>query len=171
MPTFDFKCSNCGLIFEKFVRDRKTTSYKCLDCGVNAERKKVSEVGFQFEQGKTPGNTGVDSLDSSIDKFVGRDSARRWEAIKDRKTQKRKVQRRNGGEGKVPLRKDPITGEYKPMAKQDVPKFQGMQKVYADMYEDHKKKRKEKGVSKFRPDDPYEKKKRELKKKQGQDDQ
>lgn len=165
MPIYDFKCTNCGLIFEKFVR-KKISSYECLSCGSDAGRDEVSAVGFVFGNGKTPGNTGVDSLDSSFDKFVGRDAEQRWESIKDRQTNKRKVQRDHGGVGKVPLRKNIKTGEYEPMRHDDVPKFQGLHKTYADMYEEHKKKRKGMGEDKFRKDDPISKRKNQILKQQ-----
>lgn len=157
MPRYDFKCAECGLIFDKFVRDREIRSYECLDCGSDADRSSIAAVGFVFGNGKTTGNTGVDSLDSSIDKSVGRDSERRWEAIKDRQTTKRRVQRDHGGEGKVPLRRNPTTGEYEAMKGSEVSRFQNLHSEYSDMYEEHKKKRAEAGISKFKDNDPYRK--------------
>lgn len=155
MPTYDFKCSDCGLVFDKFVRDRDTSSFTCLDCGSEASRSEVSPINFVFGNGKVVGNTGVDSLDSSIDKAVGRDAEKRWEAVKDRSSRKRSIQRDNGGEGKVPLFKNSNTGEYEPMKSENVSRFQKLHGEYASIYEDHKKKREKNGVSKFRDDDPY----------------
>lgn len=154
MPMYEFKCSNCGLRFEKLVHDKNVKTHDCLSCG-SESAKELSTFGFVFGSGKTPGNTGVDSLDSSVDKGVGRDAAQRWEAIKDRNSTKRKIQRSNGGEGKVPLKKNPMTGEYEPMKKEEVGEFQKLHAEHASMYEAHKQKRKEKGISKFKEDDPY----------------
>lgn len=167
MPRYDFKCPECGLVFDKFIRNREVNSLDCIDCGSDAPRSNIAAVGFVFGNGKTTGNTGVDSLDSNIDKAIGRDADKRWEAIKDRRTMKRGVQRDNGGEGKVPLRRNPSTGEYEPMKGGDVSRFQNLHSEYTTMYEEHKKKRKEEGVSKFKSDDPYAK----YRKKQQQTDE
>lgn len=155
MPMFEFKCESCYLRFEKLVKNRDTTHYNCPECGSNSERQ-LSAFGFQFASGKTTGNTGVDSLDSSVDKSVGRDADRRWEMIKNRRAYKQQVQYDNGGIGKVPLAKDPITGEYVPVPATDLAKIQELHTEYKEAYEEHKSRRVESGVGKFVEDDPYQ---------------
>lgn len=154
MPMYEFKCPECGLRFEKLVHDKNVKSHNCLSCGA-LSTKELSSFGFVFGSGKTPGNTGVDSLDSSVDKGVGRDAARRWEAVKDRNSYKRRVQRDNGEEGKVPLKKNPHTGEYEAMKDTEVGSFQKLHSEYASIYDEHKQERQAQGISKFSEDDPY----------------
>jgi putative FmdB family regulatory protein len=155
MPRFDFQCEHCGLLFEKlFQKSEVSDTAPCLKCSKDSQRL-LPQVGFSFGSGKTVGNTGVDSLDSSIDKAVGRDADKRWESVKVRDHYKREVQRDNGGVKKVPLRKNAVTGEYEAMQDTDVERFQTFHKTYGKMYEEHKKEREAKGESKFGKDDPY----------------
>lgn len=154
MPIYEFKCPSCSTVFEDRFRERDVKSHPCPECGTEAKRK-LSGFGFQFASGKIPGNTGVDSLDSDVDKVVGRDADKRWEAIKNRNAYKRQVQHDNGGIGKVPLAKNPITGEYVPVPQEELPRIQELHEEYQEAYNEHKQRRAEAGVSKFRADDPY----------------
>src|SRR5690554_255652 len=151
MPSYDFKCPSCGLVFDAFVRDRATETYPCLDCGGDTMRSAVAAVNFVFGSGKVTGNTKVDSLDSSVDKAVGRNAAARWEEVKDRQGQKRQVKADNGGDG-TPIRHNQATGEYEPMTKPEVDRFQRMHKKYDDIYKKHKQERESKGIPKFTED-------------------
>jgi putative FmdB family regulatory protein len=153
MPRYEFKCSPCSLRFEESVK-MGVKSHPCPKCSAPSP-KKLSSFGFQFASGKVPGNTGVDSLDSSVDKAVGRDADKRWETIKDRRALKRQVQHDNGGIGKVPLAKNPLTGEYIPVPQEELPRIQELHEEYKEAYEEHKQLRVEAGISKFREDDPY----------------
>jgi len=162
---YEFKCPECGLCFEKLIHEKNVKTHECLSCGAISS-KELSSFGFVFGSGKTPGNTGVDSLDSSVDKGVGRDAARRWEAVKDRNSNKRKVQRDHGEEGQVPLKKNPHTGEYEAMKDQEVGSFQQLHSEYASIYKEHKQERQEQGISKFSDDDPYSRYRNRKKQKQ-----
>lgn len=154
MPMYEFKCPSCDLIFEKLIRKTEVKSHSCPACDAEAP-KKLAGFGFQFASGKVPGNTGVDSLDYDVDKAVGRDAEKRWEAVKDRKAYKRQVQHDNGGIGEVPLAKNPVTGEYIPVPKEELPRIQELHTEYKEAYGEHKKSRTEAGISKFTKDDPY----------------
>jgi len=159
MPIFEFKCASCSLRFEKLVRKKDVDTYPCPSCEKDA-KKKLSGFGFRFASGKTPGNTGVDSLDRSVDKAVGRDADLRWEAVKNRNAYKRQVQHDNGGIGRVPLAKNPATGEYIPVPQDNLPRIQELHQEYQEAYEEHKQRRQKEGVGKFREDDPYSRFKR-----------
>lgn len=152
MPLFEFKCTKCNFQFEKLIRDRTCLEYPCMSCQHTA-LKQLSGFGFRFSGGGTVGNTGVDSLDSSIDKAVGRDADSRWETVKDRNTEKRKVQWQHGGIGKVPLAKN-ADGEYIPVPQNQLPKIQSLHQEYQEIYEDNKKDRQERGQGKFADNDP-----------------
>lgn len=159
MPRFDFKCKSCGLIFEKFISQKDNTTSStipCIDCKAESE-KQLPDVAFTFASGKVVGNSGVDSLDTDIDKAVGRDADKRWESIKKRDSEKKAVQQDNGGIGKVPIRKNTLTGEYEPMKDAEVKRFQNLHREYDEIYKEHKKDRESKGLGKFSESDPYTK--------------
>lgn len=149
MPSFDFRCKACGLVFDKFVREYKTETVPCPGCGEEAKKSSVAAVSFIFGDGKDPGNTGVHSLDYSVDKGVGRSAQERWEAIKDRESYKRSVQREHGGSS-TPLRRNVMTGEYEPMSPPEVRRFQRLHGEYETLYQEHKKERENKGIPKFK---------------------
>lgn len=163
MPMYEFVCSKCNLQFEKLIRGQGISETPCLDCDGVAVRQ-LSGFGFQFASGKVVGNSGVDSLDSSVDRNVGRNAEARWETIKDRQAFKRTVQRDNGGLGKVPLTRDSITGEYIPTPVERLERLNSLHAEYEDMYRENKKHRESKGVGKFPEDDPYSRYKARLKK-------
>lgn len=157
MPSYDFKCPACGLIFDAFVRDHTTDAVPCIDCKGPAKRSPVAAVNFVFGEGKEVGNTGVDSLDTSLDKAVGRDAQRRWEFVKDRQSQKRRIQRdcaegNTGDGGATPLKRNPDTGEYAPMRAHEVSRFTRLHKEYDKMFQEHRQERERKGIPKFSED-------------------
>lgn len=156
MPMLEFHCPSCSLRFEKLVRKKNVTSHACPSCDTESP-KMLSAFGFKFASGKVVGNSGVDSLDSSVDRAVGRDAEKRWEAVKDRNAYKRQVQHDNGGIGKVPLAKNPQTGEYIPVPEDQLPHIQDLHNEYKEAYEEHKQNRIREGIGKFRDDDPYQK--------------
>lgn len=144
MAVFDYSCG-CGAEFEKFHRNDPPEKVKCPSCGSEAKRL-FSEFGFSFGDGKIPGNSGVDYLDSEIDHLVGRDAERRWESVKDRASYKRRVRRESGKGDKAPLRLDPGSGEYKPLSDDAVRKTDALYSKYNTMLETHRSKRRAKGI-------------------------
>lgn len=124
MAVVEYACKACGLRVERFFRKDPPQEVICDSCG-NKAGKCLSDFGFVFESGKVPGNTGVDSLDSEIDKVIGRDAESRWERIKDRNRQKRAVQREYG---KVPIQVNEY-GEYEPMSKKSLDRFQRLHRL------------------------------------------
>lgn len=57
MPVFDFKCSECGAIFEALVKV-DTDIVKCNKCGKNAAVKLLSAPSFSIK--KAHGTGGVE---------------------------------------------------------------------------------------------------------------
>jgi len=97
MPTFEYHCRPCQLSFDELhvLQDdvkKFADSYPCPSCKQDAERNRVSSFGFKFSgdvrgTSGVHGNSGVHDLDyPSLDKAVGRSSAKKWE--KARETQK-----------------------------------------------------------------------------------
>lgn len=103
MPIFEYHCAHCGLSVEK-IQKASVEHIECPSCGKESN-KVISDFGFAFKNGKVNGNSGVDSLDSSIDKIVGRDAEMRWEHVKDRESYKKKIegQVQRTSEGYKPL--------------------------------------------------------------------
>lgn len=135
MAVVEYSCKACGLLSEELFRSKAPTEIACPACGGVSERS-LSDFGFKFGNGKTPGNTGVESLDRDYDKLIGRDAETRWESVKDRNSRKQEVQRAHGG--KVPLRIN-SHGEYEPMSEKEVKKFQRLHKIGSDAIADGKK--------------------------------
>lgn len=127
MAVVDYACSSCGLRAEKFFRAEAPDEIECPSCGA-ISKKTLSDFGFVFGDGKVPGNSGVDSLDRSLDKHIGRDAETRWEYVKDRNSKKREVRRDHGSGEESPLRMN-SKGEYEPMQKKDSEKFQRLHKL------------------------------------------
>ena len=150
MPMYQFRCNSCGASFEKLVRKGNPTAIPCIACGAEALRG-VSDFGFAFGDGKTDGNTGVHSLDTDLDKRIGRDAQESWEKYKDRFTRKRQVQRESGNEAGVPVKIE--GGDYVPMNKKEVERFRLMHGSYGKMLGEHRKEREARGVGQH-DDDP-----------------
>lgn len=142
MPIYEFQCT-CGVKFERMVRSGKPDAMACPSCQAQAERV-LSDFGFAFGDGKVPGNTGVYSLDTDIDKRIGRDAAANWEYYKDRFARKREVQRDAGGVGRVPVKVE--GGDYVPMAPEEVDRFKVLHNGYQKALHDHRKMREAKGI-------------------------
>ena len=150
MPMYDYKCE-CGLFFEALVRTQKETPDKeCPSCGEMVPKSEApSFLGFLFGSGDTPGNTGVDSLDSSIDKMVGRDADQRWEDVKDRNSRKRKVVQKHG----TAALKKTAEGDYEPMDDEEIQHTKNLKEEYDGIYREHQNWRQKKGIPKFEDDE------------------
>lgn len=122
MAVFEYGCPLCGLRKEKLFRKTPPDTISCPACNADAPRL-LSDFGFAFGSGKVPGNTGVDSLDSSIDKIVGRDADSRWESVKDRNSRKNRLKR----ETNAPIRMN-SEGEYETMSDTEVQRFKNLHK-------------------------------------------
>jgi len=59
MPIYEFRCENCGHVFEELVRFGNDQGLKCPECGSTDTRKAVSLFGFSGV------NTGSSSSSSS----------------------------------------------------------------------------------------------------------
>lgn len=150
MPMYDYKCE-CGLAFEALVRSKDEAPDKeCPSCGEMVPKNQApSFLGFLFGSGNTPGNTGVDSLDSSIDKMVGRDADQRWEDVKDRNSYKRKVRDKYGAKA---LKKT-TEGDYEVMDDEEIERSKNLSSEYGEIYQEHQSWREKKGIPKFEDED------------------
>lgn len=49
MPTYEFKCDNCGHHFEEFLPVSRISSVKCPICGHHASNKISGGIGLIFK--------------------------------------------------------------------------------------------------------------------------
>lgn len=93
MPIYEYECQDCGLRFEKMKSmSRSDEPEACPDCKVPDAKKLVSAANHTFAHtvvgGPRPQNTGVHSIDYSIDQTIGRDAEQRWKTIDERDKRK-----------------------------------------------------------------------------------
>lgn len=111
MPTFEFCCDNCGVLFEEtFIDPDETKKYReeypCIQCDRMA-RRVMSATNFQFKG--VPGQSGSHDLDYPIlDKAVGRSAANKWQRFYKEKERRDKV-RQDSGQHAVTQIGDSIT--------------------------------------------------------------
>lgn len=94
MPVYEFMCDDCGIQFEKLYKSvsKADNAAPCPECG-EPSRKLVSAANHTFKhaasqtRGVLPPNTGT-SDDWNYDKTIGRDAAKRWATIEERRKHK-----------------------------------------------------------------------------------
>jgi len=109
MPIHEYRCNECGLQIEKLFKRVSLVPdvVPCPDenCGNTEMQKLVSAANHTFKHGEgqmrgmLPPNTGT-SDDWNADKAIGRDAARKWEIINQRKTHKDKILREERAQGR-----------------------------------------------------------------------
>lgn len=94
MPVYEFMCDDCGIQFERLYKSisKADNAAPCPECG-EPSRKLVSAANHTFAhppsqtRGVLPPNTGT-SDDWNYDKAIGRDAAKKWSAIEERRKHK-----------------------------------------------------------------------------------
>ncbi len=101
MPTYQFQCQSCGLLFDKRWQyaSAKASDFTtpCEGCGENT-RRKMTESNFQFNHKASsalPQNTGVQSFDTNYDRVIGSDAEQKWKLIQKRQEEKAALLRNN----------------------------------------------------------------------------
>lgn len=90
MPLFEFKCKNCGVVFEELVSAEETEA-KCQNCGKTATRANTFEkVAQPVVKGKSVDGTGRSYIQDG-DYMIGLQAAAAWEKMDSRDNLKRKV--------------------------------------------------------------------------------
>lgn len=108
MPAYEYRCDSCEVEFEELLTQTDdvrayASAHPCPGCGSMAPRI-LSAANFAF---KAParasagsgvhGQSGVHDLDyPSVDKAVGRSSAKRWDAFNAKKAERDRVRRESG---------------------------------------------------------------------------
>lgn len=119
MPTYEFGCQDCGLIFTKMKKmEHRDDVEKCPECASEDVGRRVTAGSFAFSHvpvgGARPQNTGVHGIDYNYDKVIGEDAARKWDLIAKRQEHKRSVIRNNPGSTGYDLSRT-VDGDYKVM--------------------------------------------------------
>jgi putative FmdB family regulatory protein len=106
MPTYEYFCDQCEILFEELFLTKKEAEEHieecvCQFCGQSASRV-PSVTNFQFKgtaEGDPSriGNSGVHDLDyPTLDKAIGRSANRKWKEYHERKKTRDKVRREHG---------------------------------------------------------------------------
>jgi putative FmdB family regulatory protein len=98
MPKYDFECPECNLQFTRALKMGEHPEHVCPNCGSMAPRQwNGNGFGFDFAEGKTPGNSGVSKQDNpTADQAVGRSAEKRWAEYDEREKVKEKVREVGG---------------------------------------------------------------------------
>jgi putative FmdB family regulatory protein len=93
MAQYMFECPSCEVRFSRSLKMTNPESCACPSCGGESPRYWEGQgFGFGFEQGKTPGNTGVSKHDNpTADQAVGSNADQKWAEFHDRDKVKQKV--------------------------------------------------------------------------------
>lgn len=102
MPTYNFECHSCNLVFKRNLKMEAYESFVCPKCGEAAPRV-FDGFGFNFAQGgSAPANSGVAKHDyPTADYAVGSDADKRWEEYSAKEVVKNKVRQVGGSHALV----------------------------------------------------------------------
>lgn len=122
MPTYEFLCQACGLLFDASAPIAKRNEPKlCVSCGQPAPPVPPSTVQGHFRKevaGPGPQNTGIHDLDTHIDRVIGQHAQQGWEVVRGRQQLKREVLESNPQATGHDLSKNP-DGSYRVMKPQE----------------------------------------------------
>jgi len=98
MPIYDYRCESCAVIFEQFLSTSQVKEYEsgypCPQCSSLCKKESVYAVSSKF--GGESGNSGFHDVDyPTLDKAVGRDSAKRWAKISEDQSVRNKIRKEN----------------------------------------------------------------------------
>jgi len=86
MPKFDFFCLECGLLFDKLVKDTSVSETECKSCKSVAKKHfKPHPVGVTYKGGVPP--------TADIDHLVGADAEKRWARVNQLHDQANSIRR------------------------------------------------------------------------------
>ena len=110
MPVYSYQC-DCGVRFDgSDSMANHSKPHKCPDCGSLANRNVPNDLNGVFNistNGVGPQNTGVSDLDVNLDRVVGADAKKGWDAIESRNKSKTKTLRDNPGATAYDLSRNP----------------------------------------------------------------
>lgn len=133
MPLFEYKCSDCGLLFEE-LKVHGTEHLPCRKCGGDA-LKQVSSFSSVMSGG---------SSNETVDMTIGRAANEKWQRYHDRQSKRR-------GDRKLENVSVPrgIDGSYQPVMALGGTEDKSKRKEYVSALQTHRKERTEKGIPQF----------------------
>lgn len=151
MPLYRYICTECNLEFEELKKyEQRDDKTKCPDCG-SVESKRVIPVSFGI---KTILNPKKDTIytPKEIDKVVGADADKKWQAYDERWKKRYEEQRAKRWQGNTPetinMPKDK-DGKYSPIMHLGTQEDRQLRKDYSEALKEHRKEREKKGLKQF----------------------
>lgn len=105
MPNYTFRCSACGLRFEKSLKLEEDHKISCISCkNENTSKMPPKGISHSFKEST--------KIPKEIDLKVGEDAEKRWMEIEERNKKKEDVRKEFGTQR---LERGP-DGEYRPFS-------------------------------------------------------
>ena len=102
MILYEFKCSACSLVFEKWTsKEKASEGFDCPSCQSVSVRH-FGSMNFSFSGGKPTEN--------NIDMLIGREAEKKWEIVNASLAERQKIRK----ESKENFLVSPERGEYRP---------------------------------------------------------
>tara|TARA_B100000287_G_C20036255_1_gene544555 strand:+ start:19 stop:456 length:438 start_codon:yes stop_codon:yes gene_type:complete len=99
MPTYDYLCEKCGLLFEKSVSfSNREDLQSCTSCGTLSVPQITKDISFSFNpniNSPKPPNTGISGYDHKVDRAIGKSAEFGWSTQEKRAEVKRQLLREN----------------------------------------------------------------------------
>lgn len=139
MPIFEYRCSDCNLLFDALVKqsevsDEGSKTRPCPDCNKPSPRQ-MSAFAPVIAGGST---------NETPDMSIGREAEKRWQSHYDRQSKRRGDRKLQ--EVSQPKNKD---GKYMPVMALGGTEERTKRTEYVSALQEHRKKREEKGLSQF----------------------
>lgn len=135
MPLFEYKCTDCGYKFEELRSNKEDTSQmQCRKCGGSAHK-----IMSTFSSVTSGGST-----NETVDMKIGREANKRWQAIYDRQSKRRKSE--NLKTFSLPRNKD---GKFMPVMGLGDKQEKSRRNEYVGALQEHRRKREAKGQPQF----------------------
>jgi len=102
MPIVKFQCHHCGFRFSKRVNlgINETSCQNCNDLALSLEAKVSVGYDAQTDGVVRPQASGIESLDTDIERIVAKDSAEKWGTVYHRRKDKWDIVNETGEQGK-----------------------------------------------------------------------
>jgi len=140
MPLFEYKCQKCGLRFEELRNNNEDTDQMpCIGCGGQAN--KLISTFSSVVSG---------SSNESVDVKIGKEAEKRWQTIHNRQEKRRKSS--DLQTLSLPKSND---GKYMPVMGLGGKEDRTKRTEYVGALQEHRKKRKEKGLPQFSGPGPF----------------
>lgn len=135
MPIYEYRCSDCNLLFDVLVKQNENAETRPCPTCKKASARQMSTFASVISGG---------SSNETPDMSIGREADKRWQSYHDRQSKRR-------GDRKLEVVSQPQAkdGRYMPVMALGGTKDRTKRTEYVDALQEHRKKRKEKGLPQF----------------------